>query len=212
MSGNQIDSHLLEILASKICHDLISPIGAVNNGIELLEDMGPDAGPEATALIAFSARQASAKLQAFRVAYGVGGADSTIKPEDAFKAIELIVSQDKKIKQEWNPATPLGGAQPPRGFSKILVCALLLAMECLPKGGTLSVVPGNGVETAVVAKGENASLRGQTADALALKLDPHGLDPKYVHAYMTGLLAARYGLKIAAADSGQGFVSVTISA
>ncbi len=212
MSGNQIDSHLLEILASKICHDLISPIGAVNNGIELMEDMGPDAGAEATALITFSAQQASAKLQAFRMAYGTGGADSTIKPEDVHKAIELIIAHDKKIKQEWNPNVPVGGAERPRGFCKLLLCAIMLGMECLPKGGTISVVPGNGVETAVVAKGENASLRGQTLDALAVKLDAQGLDPKYVHAYMTGLLAARYGFSITAKDSGQGFVSITIKA
>ncbi len=211
MSDKQIDAHLLEVLASKICHDLISPIGAVNNGIELLEDMGSEAGPEATALISFSAHQASAKLQLFRMAYGVGGADSTIKPEDIYKAVELLVSQDKKIKQDWNPAAPIGGAERPRGFCKILLCTILLGMECLPKGGTISVIPGSGAETAVVARGDNASLRGQTAEALAGALDPHGLDPKYVHAYMTGLLAARYGLTVAAKDSGQGFVSFTIN-
>jgi histidine phosphotransferase ChpT len=209
-----IDAHVLEVLASKICHDLISPIGAVNNGVELMEDLGPDAGPEATALIAGAAQQASAKLQAFRIAYGVGGADGNIKPEDVHKAIELIISQDKKIKQEWNANVPLGVAagQTVRGFCKMLTCALLLGMECLPKGGTLSVVPGNGAEAAVIAKGENASLRGQTGDALALKLDVNGLDPKYVHAYMTGLLAARYGFSVTANDSGQGFVSITIKA
>jgi histidine phosphotransferase ChpT len=210
--SKQIDSHILEILASKICHDLISPIGAVNNGVELIEDMGPDAGPEATALIASAAQQASAKLQAFRIAYGVGGADSNVKPEDVHKAIELIISQDKKIRQEWNPSTPLGGGDAPRGFNKMLICSIMLGMECLPKGGSISVVPGNGVETAVVAKGENASLRGQTGDALALKLDANGLDPKYVHAYMTGLLAARYGFSVSAKDSEQGFVSITIKA
>lgn len=211
MSAKSIDVTMLEVLASKICHDLISPIGAVNNGVELIEDMGPDAGPEATALIAFSAQQASAKLQAFRMAYGTGGADSNIKPDDVFKAIELIINQDKKIRQDWNPNTPIGGEERPKGYCKILICAILLGMECLPKGGTISVAGGNGVETAVIAKGENASLRGQTGDALALTLDLNGLDPKYVHATMTGLLAARYGFKVSAKDSGQGFVSITIN-
>jgi histidine phosphotransferase ChpT len=211
--SKQIDAVMLEVLASKICHDLISPIGAVNNGVELIEDMGPDAGPEATALIAFSAQQASAKLQAFRMAYGTGGADANIKPDDVFKAIELIINQDKKIKQEWNPNTPIGlvNDERPKGFCKMLICAILLAMECLPKGGTISVAGGSGVETAVVAKGENASLRGQTGEALSLALDLQGLDPKYVHAAMTGLLAARYGFKVTAKDSGQGFVSITIN-
>ena len=208
-----IDTQILEVLASKICHDLISPIGAVNNGVELMEDMGPDAGPEAAALIAFSAQQASAKLQAFRMAYGVGGADPTIKPEDVHKAIELIVGHDKKIRQDWNPNAPLGiNAEGERlkGFCKMLICAIMMGMECLPKGGTISVVPGNGGEAAVIARGENAGLRGQSAEALALKLDIAGLDPKYVHAYMTGLLAARYSFALTDNDSEQGFVSVSI--
>lgn len=209
--SKQIDAAMLEVLASKICHDLISPIGAVNNGVELIEDMGPDAGPEATALIAFSAQQASAKLQAFRMAYGIGGADSNIKPEDVHKAIELLVSQDGKIKQEWNPNAGIGGASPPKGFCKMLICGILLGIECLPKGGTISIVGANS-ETAIVAKGENASLRGQTEEALALKLDAQHLDPKYVHAMMTGLLAERHGFTVTAKDSGQGFISITIKA
>lgn len=215
MTAKTISIDMLEVLASKICHDLISPIGAVNNGVELLEELGTDAGPEATSLIAFSAQQASAKLQAFRLAYGVGGADSNIKPEDVYKTIDILTAQDKKIKQEWNPNTPLGinpaTGERPKGFCKILVCSILLGMECLPKGGTIAVIPGNGAETAVIAKGENAALRGQMAEALSLSLDPHGLDPKYVHAYMTGLLAAQYGLTVSLKDSGQGYVSVTIN-
>lgn len=210
--SKQIDAAMLEVLASKICHDLISPIGAVNNGVELIEDMGPDAGPEATALIAFSAQQASAKLQAFRMAYGIGGADSNIKPDDVHKAIELLVTQDGKIKQDWNPNANIGGAERPKGFCKILICAILLGIECLPKGGTISVIPGSGAETAVVAKGENASLRGQTEEALSLKLDAQTLDPKYVHAMMTGLLAERHGFSVSAKDSGQGYISITIKA
>lgn len=210
MSAKPIDVAMLEVLASKICHDLISPIGAVNNGVELIEDMGPDAGPEATALIAFSAQQASAKLQAFRMAYGIGGADSNIKPEDVHKAIELLITQDKKIKQEWNPNAGIGGADRQKGFCKLLTCGIMLGMECLPKGGTISVVQGSDSETAIVAKGENASLRGQTEEALGLKLDAQHLDPKYVHAMMTGLLAERHGFKVTAKDSGQGFISITI--
>ncbi len=210
--SKQIDAAMLEVLASKICHDLISPIGAVNNGVELIEDMGPDAGPEATALIAFSALQASAKLQAFRMAYGIGGADSNIKPEDVHKAIELLIIQDGKIRQDWNPGANIGGAERPKGFCKILTCVIMLGMECLPKGGVISVVPGSGSETAVVAKGENALLRGQTEEALGLKLDAQTLDPKYVHAMMTGLLAERHGFNVTAKDSGQGYVSITIRA
>ena len=100
--SNTIDTGILEILSSKICHDLISPIGAVNNGIEFLTEMGPDAGEEVTDLIAFSANQASAKLKAYRMAYGAGGADDSIKPEEVDQAIEDIISAEGKIKQDWD--------------------------------------------------------------------------------------------------------------
>ena len=101
--SDKIDIEILEVLASKICHDLISPIGAVNNGVEILEEMGPDAGPDVTELIAYSAASASAKLKAYRLAYAAGGADINLKPEDVHEAIEGIVAKDNKIQQNWDP-------------------------------------------------------------------------------------------------------------
>lgn len=115
-----IDTDILELMASKICHDLISPIGAVNNGIEFLTEMGPDAGEEVTDLIAFSASQASAKLKAYRMAYGAGGADDSIKPEEVHRAIEDIVGAEKKIVQEWDPYAPLGYEDRPKAFARCL--------------------------------------------------------------------------------------------
>ena len=82
----------LEALSSKICHDLISPIGAVNNGLEILEELGADAGEEVIELISFSAAQASAKLRAFRMVYGSGGSDNNLKASDAHEACLLYTS------------------------------------------------------------------------------------------------------------------------
>jgi len=150
-----IDADLLELLASKICHDLISPIGAVNNGIELMEEMGPDGAPEAIELIAYSATQASAKLQAFRMAYGAGGADANIKPEDVYKTIEQIVGPDKKVTQAWDARGDFGSLREKEGFCKILICVLLLAIEALPKGGKLSVSNQSG---AIIVRAEGVNM------------------------------------------------------
>ncbi|MCB1563556.1 MAG: hypothetical protein KDJ75_08290 [Alphaproteobacteria bacterium] len=204
-----VDIHVLEILASKICHDLISPIGAVNNGIEFLEEMGADAGDEVVELIAFSAGQASAKLRAYRMAYGAGGADTSIKPEDVHAVIEAMVGAEKKIVQKWDPYAPLGPAERPAGLCKILVSALLLAMDCLPKGGELSV-EGQGEDSIIVtARGENAGLREGVGKALSLDIADRDVEPKVVHAYVTGLLARRYGLRVSAAGD-EGGVRLTI--
>ena len=204
---NEIDVGILELLASKICHDLISPIGAVNNGIEILEEMGPDAGQEVTDLISYSAAQASAKLQAYRMAYGAGGADTSIKPEDVHKTIEAIVSADKKVKQNWDPHAPLGPADRPSGFSKLLMSAILLGMEALPKGGTISV-KNDGDSVIVMAAGTDAGLRDGTAEALSLAMPRDKLEPKFMHAYVTGLIARHYDYKMTAHDSKEGFVGI----
>jgi histidine phosphotransferase ChpT len=206
----QVDISILELLSSKICHDLISPIGAVNNGIEFMTEMGADAGDEATELIAFSAQQASAKLQAFRMAYGAGGADGSLKPEDVHKSIQGIVGAEDKITQSWDPYGELGYEERPDAFCKILICALLLAMECLPKGGELSVEAGAMAgQTLVHARGANAGARDMMAEALALGIKDE-LEPKHVHAYMTGLLAQAYDFKVSISDTAPDSVTLLL--
>ncbi len=211
--STEIDISILELLASKVCHDLISPIGAVNNGIEFLEDMGPDAGKEVTDLIAFSAGQASARLKAYRMAYGSGGADDSIKPEEVHETIQGIVGAEDKVTQDWDAYGDLGyGDDRPKAFCKMLICALLLAMDSMPKGGTLNVGAGqNNGQTLVTAKGENASIREQSDEALTLAITRENLEPKYVHAYMTGLLGQAYGYSFLIANADTNHVEITIT-
>lgn len=190
----QIDTGILELMASKVCHDIISPIGAVNNGIEFLTEMGDHVDEEVVNLIAFSASQASAKLKAYRMAYGAGGADDSIKPEEVHQAIESIVGEEKKVIQEWDPYGELGyGEDRPKAYCKMLICGLILAMECLPKGGTLGVKAGESNETIIIAKGVNACVRERTGEALEQKLPREALEPKYVHPFLMGLLGKAYG-------------------
>jgi len=197
-----LNMHILEMMASKVCHDLISPIGAVNNGLEILEEMGADGGDEVTDLIAFSAQQASAKLTAFRLAYGAGGGDGHLKAEDAYKAIELIVGAENKITQDWNPnetLDPMG--QKPEGFCKILTCVLMLALDALPKGGSVSASGASGSSFIVSADGENAGLRPEQITALNIGTASDTLEPQAVHAYMCRLIAGHYGFSIRAENT-----------
>jgi histidine phosphotransferase ChpT len=202
---------ILELLSSKICHDLINPIGAVNNGIEFMEEMGPDAGPEAKELIAYSALQATAKLQAFRLAYGAGGADAIIKVSDVHKTIQQVVEADKKITQHWDPAGSFGPPAERRGFCKILTCVLMLAIESLPKGGKLNAyLDGNAA--LIKAEGVNASMKDDAQKALAMTADFEKLNPKDVHPCMTGLMAAHYGFNINVTAPTPGIVEFRITA
>lgn len=189
--------HILELLASKICHDLISPIGAVNNGIEFLQDMGADALEDATDLISMSATQASAKLKAYRLVYGAGGADVTHKPSEVHDVMQEYLGEGSRVEQVWSAdtLTPLTDAQGvyPKGFCKILMGLLLLAVSCLPKGGTLDVQVESASEIVVSVTGADAGLRDGVGAALSVNADSSALHPHVIHAHVCALLADCYG-------------------
>jgi len=209
-----INIRILEILTSKVCHDLISPIGAVNNGVEFMQEMGVENAGDGLDLIAFSAQQAAAKLTAYRMAYGSGGADNSIKPEDVYNIIQDIVGAEDKISQDWDKDAPIGlneeTFERPTGFGKILICGLLLAMDCLPKGGVLSVTHEGDKDFTIFAKGQNANFRGGTHEALKRSISSDVLEPKNVHPYVMGLLLEQYGFSATLNDVDDQSVSIAI--
>jgi histidine phosphotransferase ChpT len=198
---------LLELLSSRICHDLVSPVGAINNGIEFMEDSAddPESIKQASELIAHSAGSAASRLQVFRLAYGAGGRDGNIKPEDIQKAFGSLIRTDGKIRQSWDPFGPLGiDPKSHKGYCKVLIGTLVLAQECLPKGGMIFVDPGQGEETLVKAEGPDATIRENVETALAGNLAIDKLDPRLVHPYTCGLIARTYGFQIALSNQSQG--------
>ncbi len=196
MESSPLDIEILELLASRICHDLISPVGAVHNGVEFLEEMGIEGGQEAVGLIAHSAQMAAARLQAFRMAYGAGGRDPNIKPEDVHKIFDDLISTDGKITQDWDPHGPMGHDEIPLGFCKILMGTMMLAQECLPKGGMISVSPGEKSQTIITATGQDTLVREQVDEALSRTIAVKNLDPRLVHPYAISVLAHHYGFEI----------------
>jgi histidine phosphotransferase ChpT len=192
-SQTSIDVAIIELLASRICHDLISPVGAVHNGVEFLEEMG-EAHGDAINLIAHSAQQASARLQVFRFAYGAGGRDPNIKFEDVYNTFNELLEGDNKIKLDWDPHSSIGFDTLPFGICKILMGGLILAQECLPKGGTIKLEPGEETNSIlIVSSGEGANLRANVDQALKQNINVEDLDPRLVHPYVLSVLAESYG-------------------
>jgi histidine phosphotransferase ChpT len=191
-----IDIHVLELLASKICHDLISPVGAVANGVEFLEDMEIEGADDILGLITFSAKQGSAKLQAYRMAYGAGGADSSIKPEDVHKIFGAFIELDNKVKQDWDPYAPLGPEDRPAAFGKILMCVLILCVEALPKGGTITLKAGDNNTVVFEATGDDGHLKPDLVKALSESIPAEALSPRQMHAFTTRLLLKNYGYSL----------------
>jgi len=191
---------VIELLASRICHDLVSPVGAINNGVEYMAEMDDDSSAEERQeglnLISHSAAAASAKLMAFRIAYGAGGRDANIKPEDVQKAFSGLISADGKISQTWDPYGNLGPKPLPFAFCKILMGGLMLGQECLIKGGYISVRPTPEGETQIVAEGDTVLVRENVEAALNQELSAEELDPRLVHPYAISVIADYYGYKI----------------
>jgi histidine phosphotransferase ChpT len=199
---------LAALLCSRVCHDLISPVGAIVNGIEVMEeDKNEETKEFALDLIKKSAQQASAKLQFCRLAFGAAGsAGAQIDLGDAEKAARGLI-EDGKTTLTWNlPRILLA-----KNRVKLLLNMLLIATGGIPRGGTLTVDPLPGAEAitgfVVTASGLNAKLNPATAELLvgdsAHPIDAHAIQPLY-----TGILARDCGLVVSATGDG-GVVALT---
>lgn len=181
---------LAALLCSRLCHDLISPVGAIINGLEVMEeDKDEETKTFALDLIKKSATQASAKLQFCRLAFGAAGAQ--IELGDAEKAARGLL-EDGKTTLAWN----LPRALVAKNRAKLLLNMLLVASGTIPRGGTLTAEPmSEGYQ--VSARGLNARLGPATADLLAGSpaepVNAHAIQPVY-----TGILARDCGLAITA--------------
>src|ERR1700689_14991 len=124
MTDGTYDLKLAELLAARLCHELVSPIGAIANGLEILEDE-PDFAGDAGALIALSASAASRRLQFYRVAYG-----SVATVADALiRRVTTDLFVESKICVDWRIVAV------PDGWGKLACNLVLLAAEALPRGG-----------------------------------------------------------------------------
>jgi histidine phosphotransferase ChpT len=191
---------LAALLCSRVCHDLISPVGAIVNGLEVLEeDKDEETRIFALELIKKSARQASARLQFCRLAFGAAGsAGAQIETADA-EQVSRGLFEDEKIKITWTIARGLR----PKNQVKLLLNMLLIAAAAIPRGGTLTVEPIDGDRGfRIIGAGLNARLTTTTADLLAgnpaQPVDAHAIQPFY-----TGLLARDCGLTLSAVAEGE---------
>jgi histidine phosphotransferase ChpT len=188
---------LAALLCSRVCHDLISPVGAIVNGIEVMEeDKNEETKIFALDLIKKSAYQASAKLQFCRLAFGAAGsAGAEIDLGDAEKAARGLF-EDGKTTLVWNLPRQLLA----KNRVKLLLNMLLIAAGTISRGGTLSVDPvsGDGIAGFVVtASGLNAKLNPMVVELLAGNsahpVDAHAIQPLYA-----GILARDCGLVLTA--------------
>lgn len=212
-SSVSLSPHVMELLASRMCHDLISPIGAISNGVELIEEFGMETGDEAMGLISSSATKASIHLRAFRWAYGASGADSDVKPSDIKEIFTKWVGLTK-AELHWADSPILTSFMPPRGMLKCLLNVLIIASESLGMGGTISFeVSSNDPMTFLVAvQGPKLTTREGVLEALSGNLSEDQLDPRNVHGYITKVLCDTYGVKVHIEEAGENSMMFTLEA
>lgn len=192
------DLRILELLASKICHDLVSPVGAINNGVELIEDIGGDVVDEAMQLIRNSAEQAARRLRLFRLAYGRAGADSNLTFKDAHETLQNHF-EHSKIRLHFAPDFPPEDFLGHRGALKHLLNLALLAEEVLIYGGDLHFSNGTGDFAggiALTATGRGAALTEASLAALKGTAEIEAVSPRTVHAYVTGQFITLYNFHL----------------
>jgi histidine phosphotransferase ChpT len=187
---------LAALLSSRICHDLISPTGAIVNGLEVLEE-SDDAETKSFAmdLIKKSARTASARLQFCRIAFGAAGsAGAQIDTGDAETTARGFI-EDDKIKLTWN----LQRALLPKNRVKLLLNMLIVSAGAIPRGGTLTVDPigsGDTMGFKITATGINARIQQAVPGLLEGQSETGVVDAHAIQPFYTGLLARDCGLKV----------------
>lgn len=184
---------ITELLCSHLCHELISPVTAVNNGLELM-GAGGGVDAEAIELTRHSAAEASRRLQFYRLAYGqAAGFDAARGLADA-RDLSKGLMAGSKIALEWADADA-AGAEIGKAGVKLLVNLVALAREALPRGGTIKVAVGGPPKLActVAAKGAGARLTDEIKAAMAEGAAVEELTPRTVHAYLVAAGARRLG-------------------
>jgi histidine phosphotransferase ChpT len=188
-TSSVVDMRILELLTSRLCHEMSGPIAAVNNGIELIADEEADFQSDALALVGDSARRASVQLQFYRFAYGFscGRAMAGAAPQE----LAALFFNAGRIACDYGESVRLM----PLDFQKLACNLLLVGAEALSRGGSLTLTNGpQGVDLQVV--GETVFLSPEVSAALVLATPVAALTSRTVQAYFTGLLAETLGCRV----------------
>lgn len=196
-----VDLRVLELLSSRLCHELISPVGAINNGLELMEEDDPAFVKEATKLIASSARTAGKRLDFYRFAYGSGRTG-------AARDVTTGLLEGSKSRCEWSN----GVSELPTEWQRVACNMVVLAVEVLPRGGTVQVAPVAGKPGLVAtATGETINATPELQAVLAGNTAVADLTARSVHAYYTAKLAEALGARLSLSTAQTGSAVFTVA-
>jgi histidine phosphotransferase ChpT len=182
------------LLCSRLCHDLLSPVGALNNGLELLADeTDPEMRQRCLELLSESARASANKLKFFRLAFGAaGGFGETVDAREARAAIEGLFGDNKRVTIGWL----VEDGVLPKPAVKVMLNLALIAGDALVRGGQLDIGAesrGAIVEIVVRGEGPRVVLDAELRTALAGSAEDTVITPRAAAAYLVHALVADNG-------------------
>lgn len=184
---------LAALLCSRVCHDIISPVGAINNGLELLDEGGAD--EDAMNLIRASARNASARLQYARIAFGAAGSAGMVIDTGDAEAVATAFLKNEKPELVWTGARALL----PKNVVKLLLNMILVANGAIPRGGRIAVTLES-LETdprfTIAVRGPMLRVPPKFLELHSGHLPGEALDAHAVQPYYTLLLAREAGMAV----------------
>jgi len=203
------------LLCSRLCHDLLSPVGALNNGLELLADeTDPEMRARCLELLNESARASANKLKFFRLAFGAaGGFGDAVDAREAKAAIEGLFGSDGRVEINWL----VEEATLSKTAIKVLLNIVLIAGDALVRGGRLDIgveVAGSRTEVVIRAEGPRLVLDPELRTALTGETVENALTPRAAAAWLVHRLAVDSGgaAMVSSADAGFLLFGATLNA
>jgi len=184
---------LAALLSSRLCHDLVGPIGAVHNGLEILADeTDAEMRRRAIELTGQSATEAARRLQFYRLAFGSARRDGASLGLDKARDAARGLFEAGKITLDWPDAYLGSELTNDQAVVKLLLNMIVVGAEALARGGTLSVSlsrEDSRLRLLVVASGPGANLSEETRMLLAGSEDPDAVNARSVQPFFTARLA-----------------------
>ena len=187
-------TELASLLCSKLCHDMLSPVGAMSNGLELLADeKDPEMRARCIELLEQSAKISTDKLKFFRLAFGAaGGFGDAVPVEEVREVIDALAADNKRIEVNW----AIEGSSLPKPAVKVMLNFAHIALDALIRGGTLDIgaeMRDGNAEIVVRVSGDRIAFDDTIGKALEGRLAPGELSSRTAAAHMIALLAEEIG-------------------
>jgi len=202
---------LAALLCSRVCHDVISPVGAINNGLELLDEGGADA--DAMDLIRTSALNASVRLKFARLAFGASGSvGASIDTGEAERAAKDFAAAEKKTEVTWTGPRAIVA----KNRVKLLLNLFLVAYSSIPRGGSIEITlenPEYDAKFKLVAKGKLMRMPPKFVEIASGQIE-EAVDAHSIQPYYAVLLAEECGMQLGHSATGEEiiFTAETVTA